>query len=113
MEKKCQIVHTMNTQDNIWIGLAQVSSRPSNDLLGGSKGAYVNVLAIAINPADFIAKVKRAIIDLDLDPVHIEDIEPLSERRKNYEISRSILMLAHEVSETRGIRFGDFHTFDI
>jgi hypothetical protein len=102
----------MNINHNIWIGLAQVSSRPDNDLLGGPKGAYVNVLAIAASTEDFIAKVKKAVKDLDLDFIHIEDVEPFSERCKSYEINAGIMNIAIEVSESSELRFGDFHTFD-
>jgi len=102
----------MSIQTSIWIGLAQVSSRPGNGLLEGAKGAYVNVLAIANNASDFTDKVKKAVTDLGLDFVLVEDVEPFSERSENYEINESIINLAIEVNETKELRFGSFHTFN-
>jgi len=101
----------MNTQDNIWIGLAQVSSKSSNCLLGSSKGAYVNVLAIASNPTDFTDKVIKAVQDIGLDFIHIEDVELFTERIENYEIDESIKNIAIDVNKSKELRFGNFHTF--
>lgn len=112
MEKKNKTAHTMNIHNIIWIGLAQVSSRPDNGLLGSAKGAYVNVLALATNPTDFTNKVKKAIMNLGLDFVQIEDVEPFSERSENYEMTDIIINLAMDVSKSKEIRFGNFHTFD-
>jgi hypothetical protein len=102
----------MNTQIKIWIGLAKVSNIPGQNLLNGAKGAYVNILAMASSSSDFKDKVKKSVIDLGLNLLHIEDVELFSERSKNYEITESIKNLAKEVSETKELRFGNFHTFD-
>lgn len=102
----------MNIKDNIWIGLAHVSSRPGNGLLGGANGAYVNILAIADNPSAFLDKVKEALEDIKLDFIRIEDIELFSKRSENYKIDKGIIELAIEVSKTKELRFGTFHTYD-
>jgi hypothetical protein len=112
MAKRSQIAHTMNIETTLWIGLAQISSSLDNGLLEQGKGAYVNVLAIATNHPDFTDKVKKAITDLGLDFVNIEEVEPFSERIKNYEMNEKIINLAIEVNKTKELRFGDFHTFD-
>jgi hypothetical protein len=110
--RKNQIVHTMNIENNIWIGLAQVSSKSVNGLLGSSKGAYVNVLALASNSNDFTEKVIKAIKELELDFVQIEDVELFSERIESYEINDNIINLAIEVNKSKELRFGNFHTFE-
>lgn len=103
----------MSIENNIWIGLAQISSKSVNGLLGSSNGAYVNVLALASNSNDFCEKVKKAINNLNLDFVQIEDVELLSERSESYEISDNIIKLAKEVKKYKELRFGNFHTFNI
>jgi hypothetical protein len=102
----------MNIKANIWIGLVQISNRPDNGLLDGAKGAYVNVLAMANDSFDFIEKVKKALANLELGFVQIEDVEPFSERSKYYEMDENIINLAIEVSKTKELCFGNFHTFN-
>lgn len=102
----------MSIEDNIWIGLAHVKSRSNNGVLGIAKGAFVNVIAYASNVDDYIDKVAVAVNDLELDFIEIEDLELLSERKTKSGLNQGLSQKAIEVSETKGLRFGNFHTFD-
>lgn len=102
----------MNINEDIWIGLLQVSSRSKNGLLGSSSGAYVNVLAKAKNSNDFIEKVKKSVNELDLDFVEINEIDLFNERQKKFKINNSIICIAKDVTKSKELRFGNFHTYE-
>ncbi|MFN8166798.1 MAG: hypothetical protein U0X76_11700 [Bacteroidia bacterium] len=101
----------MNIHKNIWIGLAHVTNKFDNDILGDSRAAYVNILAIATSMNDYHIKAKDAIEKLGLECIEIEEIENLLERSKNYRLKNSIIYLANEVIKTGLVQFGNFHTF--
>lgn len=102
----------INTNEDIWIGLLQVSNKSENGILGSSLGAYVNVLALAKNSNEFINKVKEAINELYLDFIDIEEMDLFTERKKKYIIDNNIIRLSKEVVKYKELRFGDFHTYE-
>src|SRR4051794_36837233 len=67
-----------------WIGLAHVTPRPKNDMLGDTLGGYVHVVALATDVAEFSEKLSGMLDTCDFDVVEIEDIEPLSRRVQKY-----------------------------
>ena len=101
-----------STEKNIWIGMVQVLSLPSSEILQGVSGAYVNVLTWASNPTEFREKAKELMDYLGLKLVGVEDEEPLSEREKRGEVDADIAQVASEVKDNpKSIRYMTFHTW--
>jgi len=99
-------------QSEIFIGLVGVGALPTCDILGNSKGAYVNVLAFASTAEEFEVEVNRAVADLGLFVIECEDIEPFAQRAAQRLLDDELHELAAEVHKTRQLRFATFHTFD-
>ena len=97
----------------VWIGLVRVRPRPKSDILEFDKGAYVNVLAFASNETDYLAQVKKALKQYALTLEETEDVEPFSQRKTKYELSKELYRLAQETSATQEVRVGVFHTFPL
>ena len=104
---------TSNLATNqIFIGLAHVvTNKAAAGVLKGAKGAYVNILCLVLNEAEFIVEVSRVLMSMGLNLVDVEDIEKISERIKKYEIEDSLLSLADQLSEGKKVMFGRFHTY--
>jgi len=96
----------------VYIGMVGVVPILGSDLLGDAKGAYVNVLALASEPQDYEAGVRRALEDLGLSPFEFEDVEPFVKRASQRILEEHLHVLALEVSESGQVRFATFHTFN-
>jgi hypothetical protein len=94
----------------VWIGLVGVLDESREKLLKGQKGAYVNVLSLASNAADYRRQVK-ALEKMGLKITEIEDVEQFERRRANYEVDPELIALADEVARTGRVSCGTFHGF--
>src|SRR5260370_36083011 len=77
-EKKFTMVLITSTRNRamkneLWIGLAEVVALPRCERLGGGKGAFVKVALWADSDSDFFAKVDKAVSELDLQLLELED----------------------------------------
>jgi len=103
----------MKDKKEVLIGLANVLDNKANsNLLKGSKGAYVNILCYALNDVEFIIEATKALNEIGLKLIDIEDIEPISERAKNYLIDDNLITLAKQTNEENRIMIGVLHTYD-
>jgi hypothetical protein len=79
----------MNTQNKpekrTWIGLAHVKPWPGNNMLEGAIGAFVNVLALAVDTSDFISVATDRLNDYEFYVVGIEDVQVFEERLEECE----------------------------
>lgn len=98
-------------EPEVFIGMVGVGAEPGTDLLGDSKGAYVNVLAFASSKDEYEFEVKRAVTDLGLFAFEFEDVEPFEQRAAHRALDDTLRTLAVEVFETKQPRFAAFHTF--
>src|SRR6202035_1950974 len=100
MEIKYQMVLTtsirtkLNMKSEIWIGLADVVPLPGCKRLGTGKGAFVKVALWANSDSDFCSKVARAISDLDLKLLELEDREPIVNRLIHSKVGEETLLIA-------------------
>jgi hypothetical protein len=95
----------------LWIGLVCVKQIKRNGVLGDAYGAYVNAIALAIDDSDFGSQVEKALGELDLELVSLEDIETLIARLSKHSIDEDLHRAAAEVKHTGSLAFGTFHTF--
>ena len=102
----------MKINKTVWIGLAEVEPQNGTDILGeNSKGAYVNVLALANNRESFRRQIKKACCELDLKLIRLEDCELFEIRIKKGNVDKEIVKKAKEVREMLQVRFATFHTW--
>lgn len=97
----------------VWIGLAHVSQQGRRGALGEADQAYVNTLALAASRSAFRSQIKKALEDLDLALIRLEDAEPLKIRLSKYRLDEGLLKLADEVRSAGLPRFGTLHSFDV
>lgn len=94
----------------IWIGLAGVSALPECKRLGSGKGAFVKVALWANCDSDFYSKAKKAISELDLKLLELEDREPLDERLSRIQAGDETLQMAETARmNPNDVVFGTFH----
>ena len=91
--------------------MAGVRPRPGNQLLGDSRGAYVNVLALANDEPQFVEKATLALSALGFDIFEVEDVEPLQDRATRVLIDDELIRLAEEVRASGETQLGTFHAF--
>lgn len=95
-----------------WIGLFNIKPNEGNQLLSrNAKGAYVNVLALAINREQFIKMVVNAFGNMDFEIEDYQDVELFKSRKLKADISNEILELAGTISSKNSIVFDVFHSY--
>jgi len=96
----------------VWIGLVNIKPKPGNTLFDKDViGAYVNVLAQATNINEYSNEVVKMLNNYNVKLINIEDAEPLSIRRSNFNVDDNLIKLSLEVEQTGKPRFGQFHFF--
>jgi hypothetical protein len=97
-------------KNEIWIGLAEVVALPGCKRLGDGKGAFVKIVLWAHSDADFSAKVNKAISELDLQLLELEDREPLAKRLSHIEAGDETLQMEETARmNPKDVVFGTFH----
>jgi hypothetical protein len=100
----------MDTTYQIWIGLAEVVAVEGCRPLADARGAFVNVVTWANSEAGFHSKVSKMAAELQLQLVDLEDCEPFSKRRAEWEVDETILDMVDRVNEEpEVVAFGTFH----
>lgn len=101
------------SEKNLWIGLAQVKQSKRNGALGNADQAYVNVLTLALNKADFIAQLQEELSKLNLIFIKLKDAETMQNRLSKHSLHEDLHDLAEDVVRTGALRFDVFCTFDL
>jgi hypothetical protein len=96
---------------DVWIGLATVEQRPGAGVLMDENKAFVHVLALASDEAEYRLVAVAALGDFGFDLVELEDIELLEHRLRSFSVDDSLLTKADEVRATGYLRFGPFITW--
>ena len=94
-----------------WIGLFTLVPTVDNHEHSKYKGVYVNVLALADEEAEFLAKVEEVCTRMHFVVQEFEDLEPFAKRASEYEVDPQLQKLAEDVAITGGVLFGNMHTF--
>jgi hypothetical protein len=102
----------LSKRKELWIGLAHVRQFDRGGILGDADQAYVNVIAIALNKSDFRTQLKKALDEIDLGLIKLEDAETMEVRLSKNSIHEDLHKLAEEAERTGVIRFDIFQTFD-
>lgn len=101
---------TMHRQ--IWVGLAEVTPLADCTALGGSKGAYVHVMAWADDAAHFQRVLERNMPQLKIALLGVRDPEPWEVRSSAPDLPRELFDMAYSISEdTSKVAFGVFHAW--
>ncbi len=106
-----------NFAPDVWIGLAHAIPRPTNDLLDGALGAYVNAVAIASSEHEFCNRIEDALNAWQFDVVKISDVERFGEReraKRNGQgaiISDDIYELVNLLTESEPVQFSTFNAY--
>lgn len=96
----------------LWIGLAKVQQQGRNGVLGDADGAYTNAIAFANGRASFRTKVIKALAELNLSLIRLEDAETLRERLSKYAIDPELRSVTKAARVTERVCFGTFHAFE-
>jgi len=78
----------------VWIGLIHVKPYAGHEARFNGPGAYTNMLALATSHEEYAEKVTARCNDDQLEVIEIEDVEPLSQRMAEYEVTEEIVSLA-------------------
>jgi len=97
-------------KNEIWIGLAEVVALPGCKRLGDGKGAFVKIALWADSDSDFSAKVNKAISELDLHLLELEDREPIAEMLSRIQAGDETKQMAETARmNPEDVVFGTFH----
>ncbi len=98
----------------IWIGLVKVkSSSKIKQLIGSTERSFVNVIALAKNNIDYKKKVKKALVELNMEAIRFEDVETINERLQDYKIDRVIVAQANQMLKGGDrVWFSIFHSYN-
>ena len=102
----------MNQDKQVWIGLVGADQREGVSFLGDAKGGYVNVVASAANAGEFERKVKRALDELGLELIDIDDAEPLAQRLSRETATEEVSNMAKTVRKLDSVAFGTFYRYE-
>ncbi len=94
-----------------WIGLVNVLPLPGNNQLSVDKGAYINILAPALNYTDYCASVTEELLRLKYYIVEYEDVEKFIDRANRCLLSDELHKLAENVEQSGDIVLGTLHTY--
>lgn len=95
-----------------WIGLVHVRPSGAENALGGDrKGAYVNTVALADSPADFLRLVEDSLRPDGLIVIEIEDLDKVDKYRSEGRIDEHMDYLIGQLGPEWMVLFDDFHTY--
>ena len=95
----------------VWMARIAVAPREGCDLLDADKGAYVNVLTLAVNEAECRIKIAAAMNDYHLEVVEVAGVSPFS---CSPGAAEELVTIAQELEESENlkhVRFETLHTF--
>src|ERR1700733_8076689 len=98
----------MDIKKNIWIGLAEIYVLNDNGRINlkGAGNGFVNVLARAVDKADFSKKTEKELSILGLGVKNLEDVELMIEREKKFTIDEDLRKLIHNINNAVDVQFG-------
>ncbi len=101
----------MNKQ--IWVGLAEVKPLPGCALLEEAKGAYVHVMAWAVDPLEFRNRVALRGADLSLEIVSLSQTMPWTVRNSgDADVRAEFYEMQDRVEDdVKAVAFGRFHAW--
>jgi len=95
---------------DIWIGFANIA--PHQNAGYDFDGAYVNIICLAKNYDEFIAKAQHAIEQEKMRLIEMTEIELFAERTEKYELEDEIMDLADSARTSGTVCFSTFHAYD-
>ena len=96
----------------IWVGLAEVTPLEGCTTLGGSKGAFVHVMAWANDEANFRVVLQRNMPQLKLALADVRDPEPWEVRSGAPDLPKELYEMAYSIADdTAKVAFGVFHAW--
>jgi hypothetical protein len=98
-------------KSSVWIGLVGVIDESEDEILRGARGAYVNVLALALSEKDYTRKVKTALESVGLRAFEFDDMEAFSDRETRVRLRPKLKQLAKEVARTGVVTCDEFYVF--
>ena len=96
----------------LYIGLVGVRPMEGNDCLGDSRGAFVNVIALAEDEEDYLRQLEEALEEFRFYRDEIEDVEPYSSRLARGQVEDGLDEIARKVADDGYSRFGSFFVYE-
>lgn len=91
----------------IWYGRFDVKPLPGNAILGDAKGAYVNVVALAVDQEGYVRLVKKTMREYEFEVIGYEDVERVRDRRLHPYLDQ----LARNLTAEAPIQFDEFQGY--
>lgn len=101
----------MKNTNFLWIGLWEVSCDEKSDLLGGHRGAFVNVIGMAYSSNEYEKLARSTFSKMGFDVVGVEDIDIYDERMLNFDIDIDLQEIAESITDEKPIGIGVFDSF--
>lgn len=99
------------SQRQPWIGLVEVRKLPGCTIIE-NKGAFVNVIAMALSAEDFEAKVRKKCDQMFMFVEEIENLEPFANRIAKHEVADELRDFCDEAEmHPDEVFFGTFHEY--
>jgi hypothetical protein len=93
----------LNSDIEIWIGLAHVKPKQSNVDFGTALGGFLPVVGFAQSAEDFETKAELFLAQGELDVIEIEDIERWEFRILHYPVADEIRAAVSSLNASRPI----------
>ena len=96
---------------HLWVGLVGATQRPGVKILGNCKGGYATVVASASGSRAFRNRVRKALDELGLDLIELDDVKVLTGGGARFRSDEELRQMARTVREIDSVAFGTFYVF--
>ncbi len=96
----------------VWIGVIGIVPKVETTILGNN-GAYTNLILIAGNKAEYIEKANLYCEINNFQLLEVEDVEPVSLRKRRFSLSEGILGVVDDVIKNEQPQITTLHVFKL
>jgi hypothetical protein len=96
----------------LWIGLVGVRPRDGNAFLGGARGAFVRLLAMARDESHYLLQMRQTLEEFRFDFDEVTAVEPYAEFVSREGMAVDLSEVADKVSRDGYTRFGEFFAYE-
>jgi hypothetical protein len=96
----------------VWVGLVDLEPLEGRQSRGGLAVAFANALSVAVDARNFERRVSRHFAELGFRVEGYEDVEPLVERQRHFQVPDEILALGRAAAETGRVQFDTYFGYE-
>jgi hypothetical protein len=101
------------SNEDIWIGMAEVKPSSKCEYLGDAVGAFTNVVGYAKNRSDFRLKAENLVESLFMKLVRLEDAEPVAQRLRRSSLDKELAKMVKLAAKKPGsIQYSTFDSWN-